>query len=192
MMRLNYFMNSNLRYLFIILIVAILACQSTKKLKVGFDVDDTILFSSPNFDVANNTDIEKFSKEYWEMVNSSDEKYSKIKKKTVEIIKKHLENGDEVFVITARPSYGKEGLVNFLNKALNIPKENIFFEPESKVQRIKELKLDYFYGDSDNDIQDAIEAGSVGIRIKRSPLSGYKKKYNPGKFNEKIIEDSEE
>lgn len=178
----------------ILLLIAFLAisCVKSKKLRIGFDVDDTILFSSPAFLQAERSDIKPFSKEYWDIVNSSDEKYSIIKKKTAEIIKKYLDNGDEVFAITARPDYNGEYLKNFLNKALNIPKENIFFEYDSKVERIKSLKLDYYYGDSDSDIEDALAAGAKPIRIQRSPNSNYKKKYNPGKYNEQIIENSAE
>ncbi|MFQ3676157.1 MAG: HAD family acid phosphatase [Endomicrobiia bacterium] len=162
-----------------------------QKIRVGFDIDDTLLFSTPNFDNALNSSVEAYSKEFWEMVNKSDYKYSKIKPTVKKIVDKHLKNGDEVYIITARKPYGGEHLKRYLSKTFGIPKKNIFFEPENKSQRIKNLKLDIFYGDSDGDVRDALSAGAKPIRILRAKESSYKKNYNVGSYNEEIIEGTE-
>ena len=46
---------------------------------VGFDIDDTLLFSSPAFDLAFASDHEAFSPEFWSLVNESDRGRSCIK-----------------------------------------------------------------------------------------------------------------
>ena len=81
---------------------------------------------------------------------------------------------------------------------MGIPAENVFFEPNGKVERIRALRLDVFYGDSDSDITDAQAAGVRGIRFQRSPRSSYRNsdgtlaKYHPGEHGETVIPDSED
>ncbi len=162
-----------------------------EKLKVGFDIDDTLLFSSPNFERAFNSSVEPYSKEFWIMVNKNDRKYSKIKPTVKKIVDRHLKNGDEVYVITAREPYGGEYLKNYISKTFNVPKKNVYFVPNNKTEKIKILELNIYYGDSDSDMRAAIDAGAVPIRILRSKESSYKKSYNVGSFGEEIIENSE-
>ena len=168
-----------------------LVVKEQRGLRVGFDIDDTLLFSTPAFEQGFKSGAEPYSPEFWEIVNSSDRKYSKVKQKTKEIVIKHQKDGDTIFVITARQPYGAEPLKDFIFDEFKIPKENIFFESEGKKQKMEELKLDVFYGDSDSDVTLAIEAGAKPYRILRAPESSYKQKYNPGKFGEEIIENSE-
>jgi acid phosphatase class B len=166
--------------------------QAQAQRRVGFDVDDTLLFSSPAFDVAYATEgVEPRSDEFWTIVNSSDEGNSEIKQKTRELLEAHRAAGDEIYVITARHPPGGDGLRAFLQQHLGIEPDHVFFETEGKGERIRALGLQVFYGDSDSDIAGAIEGGATGIRILRSPRSSYKKKYNPGRYNEEIIEGSE-
>lgn len=188
-----------------LLILFIANCSGKKnyfspaeKINAGFDIDDTLLFSSPNFDRAK----EKFkfgSDEFWAEVNGNDEKYSIVKKSVLKIVEELLEKNYNVYAITARPEINDQPLKEYISKTFNIPLENVYFEPKTKIDRIKILNIKYFYGDADSDISDAIDAGAVGIRIQRSSKSSYKDpktgflvKYNPGKFKEKIIENSEE
>ncbi|MEA2082519.1 MAG: HAD family acid phosphatase, partial [Elusimicrobiota bacterium] len=158
--------------------------------KVGLDIDDTVLFSSPAFDKGYES-AQAYTDEFWTIVNTSDEEVSLLKPKTIEIIKAHQKKGHEVFLITARNSSGGETLKKFMSKTLGIPENNIFFAPSGKTELIKKLGLDAFYGDSDSDIQYALDAGAMPIRIQRSPESGYKSKYNPGSLDEFIVPDSE-
>lgn len=162
-----------------------------ENLRAGFDVDDTLLFSTPAFEKAYQSDVAPFSSGFWKIVNSSDKENSLVKKKTFDILKTHQLKGDEIFIITARHPYGAGTLKKVLNEKFGVPLKNIYFETEGKAQRIKELNLDIFYGDSDSDIKAALEAGAVPYRIQRSTASSYRKKYNPGRYGEEIIENSE-
>jgi len=186
----------------LLLIISFVSCAAGKKnfsgKRVGFDIDDTLLFSTPAFTQA--AKLHKFGiDEFWAAVNSLDPELSIIKKKTFEIVKQHISAGDEIFVITARPPKNIEPSVKFIARSFNIPESNIYFEPKTKIDKIKELKLNIFYGDSDTDISDAQSAGCKAVRILRSPKSSYRdektgelKNYKPGLFNEEIIKDSEE
>jgi len=158
--------------------------------EVGFDIDDTILFSSPAFDKAY-AGAEPYTEDFWKIVNASDGKVSHFKKKTVEILKAHQKKGHKIYLITSRNPAGGEALKKFLAGRLVIPEENILFSPSGKTELIKELGIDAFYGDSDSDMRCANEAGAMPLRIKRSPESGYKASYNPGCLDEYIIPDSE-
>jgi acid phosphatase (class B) len=161
--------------------------------RVGFDVDDTLLTSSPAFDVAYAAEgVEPRSEQFWTIVNSSDEGHSLIKQKTRELLASHQAEGAEIFVITARHPPGGDGLRAFLERQLGIEPGHVFFETEGKAERIRQLGLQVFYGDSDSDITAAIEAGAEPIRILRSARSTYTRKYNPGKYGEQIIQGSED
>ncbi len=159
--------------------------------EVGFDIDDTLLFSSPAFDRGYGA-AEPYTAEFWTIINSSDEEVSLIKEKCCEILNAHQDKGHKVYLITSRNSDGGETLKKYLSERVGVPEENIFFEPHGKTARIKELGIDAFYGDSDSDIRYAEEAGAIPIRIIRSPKSSYKGSCNPGCFNEFIVTDSEE
>jgi len=169
---------------------------SADVVRVGFDIDDTLLFSTPNFTAAQ----EKFTfgtDEFWAEVNGHDRDYSIVKQKCLEILRQHQEDGAELYAITARPGTGGDPCRDFISETFGIPRENVYFE-KPKTARIRSLGLDIFYGDSDSDIEDAQNAGAVGIRIQRSPDSSYRnsdgslRKYHPGMYGEEIIPDSEE
>lgn len=95
--------------------------HTQKYLNVGFDVDDTLLFSPPAFEIA----------------FSSNEQFA-------------------------------------------VPEENIYFETAGKVQRLKELQIDIYYGDYDTHITAAMEAGAVACRIERSTTSGHRQTLEAG------------
>ncbi len=183
------------RFLTLIPVLFILGCfhahQQGQTLRVGFDVDDTLLFSTPAFEQAFKSRSQPFSPEFWEIVNSSDQQLSVVKKKTLSLLRKHQKNGDLIFIITARHPPGGDKLKEFLEKRFQVAKKNIFFETQGKAERMRQLELDIFYGDSDSDITAALEAGVKPYRIKRASESSYTKKYHPGKFGEEIIENSE-
>jgi len=160
-------------------------------INVGFDVDDTLLFSTPAFEKANKSNYSEYSDEWWAIVNKSDEGNSIVKKVTKKILNEHKQKGDQIFTISARDKIGEEAVKDFLNKTFGIKKENIYFSHE-KAELIKKLNISIFYGDSDSDITAAQESGAKGIRILRSPKSSYKGKYHPGEFGEEIIPNSEE
>lgn len=161
-------------------------------INVGFDIDDTILFSTPAFERGFKSGEKPFSKKFWEIVNGSDRQYSAVKKKTEQMIKGHQKRGDAVFAITAREPFNGDYLKTFLSERLGIKRENIYFSPPGKSELMRQLNIKLFYGDSDSDISDAHAAGAKGIRIQRSDKSSYKNKYHPGSLGEEIMPDSDQ
>ena len=145
-------------------------------LRVGFDVDDTILFSR---DVFLNLPEEKQNPTDWSWINSHDEDFSLIIEPTVELVQFFHDNGHKVFFITARPGPDGNILAKFLTEQLMFPikvNKNLFFSPKEKINEvryttkqriIKRLRLDLFYGDADSDIIAALKAGVHPIRIVR-------------------------
>ncbi|MBN2406926.1 MAG: hypothetical protein JXJ19_04460 [Elusimicrobia bacterium] len=180
-----------------ILAAALLASACAKQqaandsLRVGFDLDDTLLFSTPAFSMGFGSGSAPYSSGFWKVVNSSDRGNSKVKKKTFRILKDHQAAGADVFIITSRDSAGGEELKAFIEETFGIPGSAVFFEPDGKDGRMRKLKLDIYYGDSDTDMNDSVIAGVKPYRILRSTASSYKKKYNPGRYSEEIIKDSQ-
>ncbi|MEA3506216.1 MAG: HAD family acid phosphatase [Elusimicrobiota bacterium] len=160
-------------------------------LKVGFDVDDTLLFSTPAFQKGFQSDTRPFSDEFWEVVNTSDRGNSMVKESVRQIVEKYRAEGAGIYAITARKPYGGEELKEYLKDVLDIPGDHTYFEPDGKTGRLNQLGIDIFYGDSDSDITAAQEAGIKAYRIERSTASSYQEKYNPGKYGEEIIENTE-
>jgi acid phosphatase (class B) len=170
--------------------------DQTEVTRVGFDIDDTLLFSSPAFNAAK-AEHPFGTDEFWAMVNRSDREHSIVKVRTREIVEEWKAAGAEVWAITARPGTEGDPVRDFISETFGIPRENVYFE-KPKTERIRGLGIQIFYGDSDSDIKDAQEAGAIGIRILRSPNSSYRnkdgtlRKYHPGIHGEEIVLDSEE
>ncbi|MFB6346223.1 MAG: HAD family acid phosphatase [bacterium] len=160
--------------------------------RVGFDLDDTLIFSTPGFKEGFEREVEPFSPQFWSIVNRSDKEYSCRKPKTLALLRKHRGKGDEIFVITAREPHNEQSVRKFLRTEFKIPPENVYFEPDGKEDLLKKLKIDLYYGDSDSDIKAARGAGSKAIRIQRHPGSSYRRSYNPGRFGETVIDNSAE
>jgi acid phosphatase (class B) len=186
--------------LFILLFVPVLpACNSSPSStqtsqsavkEVGFDLDDTLVFSSPAFENAFRKDVEPFSDKFWGVVNASDADHSCIKPRTKKILMKHKKKGREIYIITAREPHNTEPARRFVHKTFGIPKDHLYFEPNGKTRRLKQLGIDIYYGDSNSDITDAQAADIKSIRVQRSPESNYQEKYDPGKYGEKVLKNS--
>lgn len=71
------------------------------KVRVGFDIDDTLLFSTPNFKNAFKSGVKPYSEKFWSLVNKNDYKYSKIKFSVKKIVEKHLKNNNEIILTTS-------------------------------------------------------------------------------------------
>ncbi len=102
-------------------------------LNVGFDIDDTVLFSRDVFlslpdDKRNPTDFS------W--INSHDSDYSIYIEPIVELIDYFRSNGHNVFFITARPGPNGKILAEFLTTGLGFPvivNKNLFFSPKQTI-----------------------------------------------------------
>ena len=158
------------------------------QLKIGFDIDDTVLFSR---DIFTNLPADKQNPIDFGWVNVRDRQYSLLIEPTAELIHFYRSHGHEVYFITARPGNNGDSVAVFLSEQLGFPvakDRNLFFEPKeyvdefrytTKHRRIKALGLDIFYGDSDTDIVAAIKAGVHPVRVVRhqSSIDQYGKNY---------------
>ena len=154
------------------------------QLKVGFDIDDTILFSRDNFlkapHMSDDPDHVDFG---W--VNTHDSLYSVTIQPIADLIKYLRAGGHKVYFITARPGINGEAVGRYLSHELGFPvilNENLFFSAKrkdpvsghrftTKHERISKLGLHIFYGDSDTDMIAASIAGIRGVRVVRDARS---------------------
>jgi acid phosphatase (class B) len=177
---------------------------------VGFDVDDTVLFSSPGFNYGmNNTDAPGGKNIYgehpldndafWKEMNQQYDKFSLPKEIGVALINMHKKRGDRLLFITKRRcgDHGKdkEALRNRLEAIFKLKDTAVFCDDDkSKTDEIEKKGVDIYYGDSDTDVQEARAAKPKmvrPIRIKRSPMSTNKTGYKPGAFCEEVLVNSE-
>ncbi|MCF6237215.1 MAG: hypothetical protein L3J79_00110 [Candidatus Marinimicrobia bacterium] len=176
------------------LILFITACHPVKtpatperilgQLKVGFDIDDTVVFSRDNFLIAPQMSDDPDQIDFgW--INTHDSLHSVIIKPVADLIEFLRSQGHEVYFITARPGINGEAVGRYLTRELGFPIEkdqNLFFATKRKDPKtgkkyttkhevISELGLHIFYGDADNDMVAASIAGVRGVRIVRDPRS---------------------
>ncbi len=189
---------------------------------VGFDIDDTLLFSTPAFGRGFMTGGTPAPTDttFWTAVNGCDPGCdaqtitladgstkdlpatdpSAVKSRAYELVQYHLALGQQVYAITARPDINGDVLRDYLQAQFGIDRNNVYFEPVMKTDRMAQLGLDVFYGDSDSDITDARKVPGrtvLGVRFERSPKSSYRDgmrlaKYHPGYYGEPIIANSYE
>lgn len=171
---------------------------------VGFDVDDTLLFSTPSFVLGKaifsiNSDAWSHNANFWQQVNNSLLDYSKKKESMQKIINYHLKRDDNIFFITDRPRTNTERLSFRLAEDFNIPfykRKFVLFKyyvnglKRNKDYFIKRNKISIYYGDSDADIyQDRNTV--LKLRVLRSSASQNQDHFHPGMYCEVVITDSE-
>ncbi|MBB5044988.1 acid phosphatase AphA [Shinella fusca] len=167
---------------------------------VGFDVDDTVLFSSPCFyygKMKYSPTSEDYLKmdAFWTDIHTNNcDQYSIPKDVARKLIDLHTARGDDIYFITGRTrGSGGETLTAAIKKAFNIEKMNdVVFtaSSENKVEFLKDHKLKIYYGDADSDMKAAIAADIRPIRVMRAQNSTYKPEPKNGKFGEEVIVDS--
>lgn len=167
---------------------------------VGFDVDDTVLFSSPCFYYGKtkySPDSEDYLKndEFWTDIHTNNcDQYSIPKEVARQLIDMHQKRGDEIFFITGRTKgNGGETLTPNIQKKFNIAKMNdVVFtaSSENKLSFMRDHKLAIYYGDADSDMKAAIDAGARPIRVLRAQNSTYKPDPRNGRFGEEVIVNS--
>jgi len=155
---------------------------------VAFDIDDTLLFSSPAIArgfATGGTPVDA-DEIFWTQVNGCDRgcdattitlpsgetkelpanEPSAVKSGALALVAWHMSQGHRVYAITARPSFNGDALRAYIEESFGIAQEDVFFEPSTaqpgnpagKTDRIEALALDIFYGDSDSDVTDAMAA----------------------------------
>ena len=149
-------------------------------LNVGFDVDDTVIFSR---DLFLSLPDDKSDPVDYGWINSHDKDFSLFITPTIELINYFHTNGHNVFFITARPGTNGNILAEFLSGELKFSvkvNKNLFFSPKetikgkrftTKHRLMKRLKLDLYYGDADTDMIAALKAGVHPVRVVRNETS---------------------
>ena len=167
---------------------------------VGFDVDDTVLFSSPCFHYGQNryspgSDDYLGMDEFWTDIHSNNcDRHSIPKQVGQQLIDMHVARGDDIFFITGRTrGSGDEMLTAAIQAAFGIEAMNeVVFtaSSENKVQFLRDHGLAIYYGDADSDMRAAREADIRPIRVMRAPNSTYKPEPRNGSFGEEVIVNS--
>ncbi|OIR23902.1 hypothetical protein BGC33_08550 [Bathymodiolus thermophilus thioautotrophic gill symbiont] len=170
------------------------ALGSSSKLTVGFDIDDTVLFSTPPFYYGVNKYGSELPNEFWQQMNTVLDAFSLPKKIARDLLSFHQSRKDKIYFITARPKTEVETLTQRLIKTFSLSKETanvIFTGDDDKTQEIKAKGIQYYYGDADTDITSALRASAIPVRVKRNAISDAESNSNPGYFGELVLIDSE-
>ena len=169
---------------------------------VGFDIDDTVLFSSPGFYYGQ----QKYSPgsrtytrlpEFWQEMNNGLDEFSLPKAIARKLIQFHKERGDAIYFITGRPPAETETLTELIGWTFGLENPNpVIFTgniraENPKVGPLENYHIKIFYGDSDGDIEAAQTVGARAIRILRAKNSTSGIIPDPGFMGEEVLEDSE-
>jgi acid phosphatase (class B) len=165
---------------------------------VGFDIDGTVLFSSPGYYYG----MKKYSPgstkylsmmEFWEEMNNGLDRFSLPKECARELIELHKKRGDSLYFITGRQKTETENLTELLAQTFGITSINevIFTGSNPKSIPISENNIRIFYGDSDSDIKAALAVGARPVRIIRAGNSTHKPLPEIGNFGEEVLVNSE-
>ncbi|MFZ7175131.1 acid phosphatase AphA [[Pasteurella] aerogenes] len=177
---------------------------------VSFDVDDTTLVSSQCFYYGKKTFSPNsfdylHNQAYWNFVADGCDKYSIPKESAKRIIDMHQARGDQVIFITGRTPHENhkadqiDQLGRILEQAFQIKNmqpvnytKDTPVEPYKydKTKYIVEHKVAIHYGDSNDDILAAREAGIRGIRVIRSAVSTNRPLPLNGGYGEEVVVDS--
>jgi acid phosphatase class B len=161
--------------------------------RIGFALDDVLVDSAQLFDVAAGIGLTNGSDAWWAFINTNGAHYGRLKLKTLSLVQAELAKGSLLYVVIGyRRNVEGAVLVDWLSRSTGIPRENIYFEPGNKAARMVDLKLDTFYGATDQDMEEALASGVKPVRILRSPTSRNPLKATPGAYLEEIVPDSAE
>ena len=135
------------------------------------------------------------NQDFWNEVNAGCDQYSIPKQIAVDLINMHQARGDQIYFITGRTAGDKDGVTPVLQKAFNIkdmhPVEFMggrkLPTKYNKTPGIIEHKVSIHYGDSDDDILAAKEAGIRGIRLMRAANSTYQPMPTLGGYGEEVL-----
>lgn len=169
---------------------------------VGFDIDDTVLFSSPGFyhgqQVFSPNGYSYLSNQkFWDKINCEWEEFSMPKEIAKQLISIHQEHGDDIYFITGRTSSSCEITTKYIKDTFHVKNMHpVIFAGSSreiytKVAPIKEHNIQVYYGDSDGDIISAREGGAEGIRVIRAANSSYKPAPKNGIYGERVVANSQ-
>jgi acid phosphatase (class B) len=171
---------------------------------VGFDIDDTVLFSSPGFyrgqkEFSPGKEDYLKNPQFWEKMNNGWDDFSMPKEVAKQLIDMHLKRGDSIYFVTGRSQTKTETVTKTLQDDFQIPQDKVnpvIFAGDkpgqnTKTQWLKDKQIKIFYGDSDGDITAAQAVSARGIRVLRASNSSYKPLPQAGVFGEEVVINSE-
>lgn len=171
---------------------------------VGFDIDDTLLFSSPGFyrgkqEFSPSDESYLKNPAFWEKMNNGWDAFSVPKEVGKALIALHLKRGDHIYFVTGRSATRTETVSRTLQQTMGIPADRlnpVIFAGDqpgqnTKVQWLKDKQMKIFYGDADGDIKAAQAVGVRGIRLLRAANSTYRPLPLAGALGEEVIVDSQ-
>lgn len=177
-------MKTKTRYILILMLIGIVLSgmlfAQPGIMKVGFDIDDTVLYSRYVFEDAPRNEHNRLD---FGWINSRDRELSIPITPTITLIRYFHLNGHEVYFITARSGENGHFVAEFLSDVVGFNVEvgkNLFFSPKQYIDGHKfttkhkvmtYLGLDIYYGDSDSDIMAAIKADVYPVRMVRHQSS---------------------
>lgn len=176
--------------------------EQEPQMNIGFDVDDTLLFSSPGYYYGQNkyspgSDAYLTMSEFWNEMNNGLDRFSLPKECGRKLIELHQKRGDSIYFISARMKTKTEHVTEILALTFGLKNPNkVIFTGSNpaenpKIKPIREYKIRIYYGDSDIDIKAAQAAGIRPIRIMRPGNSTNKPLPKPGRFGEEVLKNSE-
>lgn len=170
--------------------------ENQPPMSVGFDVDDTVLFSTAGYyygqqKYSPGSDSYLRMEEFWNEMNNGLDRFSLPKECARTLIELHKRRGDMIYFITARQKTRTETLTELLARTFDLDNINDVIFTNLKAQAILIKGIQIYYGDSDADMRAAIEAGCRGIRIMRAGNSTKRPFPEYGSLGEEVLIDSE-
>jgi acid phosphatase (class B) len=170
-------------------------------MNVGFDVDDTLLFSSPayyygqqKYSPGNNDYLS--DPEFHKELNNGLDRFSLPKEIARKLVAFHKARGDNIFFITGRDPTETETVTELLAKTFDLDNPNPVIYcganpgKNKKIAPLQENNIQIYYGDSDSDILAGQAVSIRAIRIIRADNTTHKPLPEIGKFGEEVLIDS--
>ena len=178
---------------------------------VGFDVDDTLLFTAPAFNAlqpeypaevirpksyeALTTEEKRQYHEFWNRLNNEYDDRSQPKRIGRKLLALHIERGDMIHIISKRQSAvpSNDLPTRRIERMFGVKLQNPVVQTElrDKAPFIAERKIQYYYGDADSDVTAALAAGATPIRVKRSVETYAADKVHNGWYDEIVLAGSD-
>lgn len=166
-------------------------------ISVGFDIDDTLMFSAPGFYRGSQIYGNRYTSnpEFWKQMNNGWDEFSVPKQVGRDLIAMHLRRHDHIYFVTARSKTDTETVSAILKKSFDIPASDmnpVIFSgskhgENTKTPWLQQLGIKIYYGDADADIQAAHDANARGIRVLRATNSTYVPHPLAGAMGEEVI-----
>lgn len=184
-----------------------------RKIVVGFDVDDTLLFSAPAFNALQpeyDPDVIRPKKldaltpdqrakyhEFWNRLNGEYDDRSVVKVVAQKVLKLHLDRGDDVWIVSKRQGIVPEPKEDVVTKryermlGVKLPHPVVQTQLQDKTPFLCERHIELYYGDADTDVTASVTAGATPIRIRRANDSYAKDAVHDGQLGELVVQGSE-